>query len=613
MKKLLNVGLILLFVVFLASCSNSFTNKNDVEHLHTFSVWSIEKEGSCLEGGTQKRTCSECNYVERKSVPAIGHNIVSDEAVMPTCTKTGRTAGLHCDECGVTIVAQTIIPALGHSEVEDRAISPTCLTSGKTSGSHCEVCGYIFVAQKSIEAQGHTKVEDRAVPATCMEDGKTSGSHCGDCGEIIVKQQTIEAQGHTKVEDKAISATCTTSGKTAGSHCEDCGEVIDKQIVTPVLGHKVVCDDAVMPTCLMAGKTAGLHCDECGEVIVNQNIIPALGHSEIIDLAVSPTCLVSGKTAGSHCGLCGEIIKEQETIDVVMHTIVEDKAVPATCTTSGVTAGSHCGVCGKIMIYQKLTQPTGHKYDSGVVKTTATCVKNGVIKYSCVNTDCDHYYEEEYALPTYTASEIYENAIKFVGEITTYNQYGYALTIGSGFVCSSDGVIVTNYHVIEGCYSAKITINKVTYSVDSILAYDASIDLALLKINVTGLDFAKICKEPVKVGETVFAMGSPKGYTSSITQGIVSHADRTMNGVSAIQHDASVTNGNSGGPLINAYGEVIGINTWIVADSENLNFAVSVNEIDNLNYGNSQTLSEFYQEVHYQLLEDEINPNGSFD
>ena len=197
---------------------------------------------------------------------------------------------------------------------------------------------------------------------------------------------------------------------------------------------------------------------------------------------------------------------------------------------------------------------------------------------------------------TYSATEIYSQAVKYVGEITTYDKTGSEYALGTGFVYSEDGRIITNYHVIEGAYSATIVIDGVPYAITSVLAYDVAIDLAVLQIRANGLDVAPIAKTSAQAGETVYAIGSSRGMTNTYSQGIVTYADRVVEGVSHVQHDASITNGNSGGPLINTYGEVIGINTWGISDSQNLNFAISVCELDNLVYGTPITLTELYQE-----------------
>ena len=237
-----------------------------------------------------------------------------------------------------------------------------------------------------------------------------------------------------------------------------------------------------------------------------------------------------------------------------------------------------------------------HQYNDGEIVTQATCNQSGTKKYTCLDTSCGHSYTESYSLPSYTATELYNQSVKYVGEIVTYDKSGSEYALGTGFVISSDGKIVTNYHVIEDAYSADITINDKKYTIASVLAYDADIDLAVLKIDASGLTAATICKSPVSVGSTVYAIGSSRGMTNTYSQGIITYADRVIDDISYVQHDASITHGNSGGPLINVYGKVIGINTWGISDSQNLNFAVFADELDNLVYGTPITLADLFQE-----------------
>ena len=287
---------------------------------------------------------------------------------------------------------------------------------------------------------------------------------------------------------------------------------------------------------------------------------------------------------------CGE--KQTQTISAYKHNEITDLAITPTCTSDGKTEGKHCDRCNAILIASTTIKSTGHQYNNGEIITKATCNQSGTKKFTCLVENCLHSYTETYSLQTYTAEELYNVSIKYVGEIITYDKKGNELALGTGFVISSDGKIVTNYHVIEGAYSADITINNTKYNISSVLAYDTNIDLAILKVNATGLTAATICKKPVNVGSTVYAIGSSRGMTNTYSQGIITYADRIVDGVSHVQHDASITHGNSGGPLINVYGEVIGINTWEISDSQNLNFAVFADELDNLVYGTPITIAE---------------------
>lgn len=345
------------------------------------------------------------------------------------------------------------------------------------------------------------------------------------------------------------------------------------------------------PSCTTPGNQSRT-CSACGFSEYSQ--IPATGHTEVVDLEVAPTCLTAGKTAGSHCSTCNAVIVAQSTIASTGHTPVVDAAVAPTCTKDGKTEGKHCSTCNETLVSQNVVSATGHRFGEGEIITAATCVSEGTKKYTCSVSSCNYSYEDSYPLPSFTAMEIYNQSVQYVGEIVTYDRSGNEYALGTGFVISADGKIVTNYHVLEGAYSATVWINGTTYNITSVLAYDKDIDLAVVKIKANDLPFATVCKNPVNVGETVYAIGSSRGMTNTYSQGIITYADRIVDGISHVQHDASITHGNSGGPLINVYGEVIGINTWGISDSQNLNFAIFADELDNLSYGKALIIAEFY-------------------
>ena len=233
-----------------------------------------------------------------------------------------------------------------------------------------------------------------------------------------------------------------------------------------------------------------------------------------------------------------------------------------------------------------------HIYKESVV-IEATCLTEGKKSYTC--SKCSDTYTAAYNMAVYTPDMIYNKASKAVGEIITYNKFGKELALGTGVVYSDDGQILTNYHVIEDAYSAKITLGRNTYDVKQVLAYDKKIDLAILKIEASGFLTLPICAEEVQVGRPAYALGSSKGMTATFSQGIITYANREMDGVTYVQHDAAISSGNSGGPLINEYGEIIGINTWTYKDSQNLNFAIFASEIEKLNFGTPLTMEEFYK------------------
>ncbi len=322
-----------------------------------------------------------------------------------------------------------------------------------------------------------------------------------------------------------------------------------------------------------------------------------------------PTCTEDGlRTRSCRCDFV-----EEDVLKALGHTTVNVEGKEATCTEDGFSESSYCSVCDAVIVEQTALEALGHDYESKIVDT-ATCKKDGLNGYDC--TRCDHSYTESYSLPKYTAEEIYREAVKYVGEIVTYDKNGKELALGAGFVISEDGKVATNYHVIEDAYSAKITINDKEYEIEGVVAYDRIVDVAVLKISGNNLKTAKLCASSVTTGSTVYAIGSPRGLTNTYTKGIITTAQRDIDGVTYVQHDASITNGNSGGPLVNEYGEVIGINTWTVTDSQNLNFAIFASELIDIKYFDMLTMSEFYEADNsspYKMLRNWLIENAIYD
>ncbi len=373
--------------------------------------------------------------------------------------------------------------------------------------------------------------------------------------------------------------------------------------------HTEVVDNAVESTCMQVGLTEGKHCSTCNEIILAQEEVPMKAHTEVTIPAVAATCISTGLTEGKKCSVCETITLAQTEISKIAHTEVTIPAVAATCTSTGLTEGKKCSVCSTVMLAQTTIDKIDHNYVNESILTEATCLASGTKKFTCDK--CSDYITESYEKTKYTATEINNQALQYVGEITVYDKQGEKLGLGTAFVISSDGKVVTNYHVIEDVYLAEIIINGTKYDVEQVLAYDKNIDLAILKIDATDIPYATVCAEEIAVGSTVYAIGSSRGLTNTFSSGMVTYYNRVVDGVSHVQHDASITNGNSGGPLINEYGEVVGINTWGLIDSQNLNFAVFTKELDNLVYGEPMTLAELYEKnlSPYEILVDWVWEN----
>lgn len=155
--------------------------------------------------------------------------------------------------------------------------------------------------------------------------------------------------------------------------------------------------------------------------------------------------------------------------------------------------------------------------------------------------------------------------------------------VGSGFILSSDGFIMTNAHVVEGADEVMVTLTDKREFKAKIIGYDKRSDVALVKIDATGLPAVKVGDvNRLKVGEWVMAIGSPFGLENTVTAGIVSAKQRdTGDYLSFIQTDVAINPGNSGGPLINMRGEVVGINSQIYSRSGGfmgISFAIPIDE-----------------------------------
>jgi len=155
--------------------------------------------------------------------------------------------------------------------------------------------------------------------------------------------------------------------------------------------------------------------------------------------------------------------------------------------------------------------------------------------------------------------------------------------VGSGFVLSADGFIMTNAHVVDGADQVMVTLPDKREFKARIVGADKRTDVAVVKIEATGLPAVKIGDvNRLKVGEWVMAIGSPFGLENSVTAGIVSAKQRdTGDYLPFIQTDVAINPGNSGGPLINMRGEVVGINSQIYSRSGGfmgISFAIPVDE-----------------------------------
>ena len=280
-----------------------------------------------------------------------------------------------------------------------------------------------------------------------------------------------------------------------------------------------------------------------------------------------------------------EKYQEIEEAEVIDEVVMEDKPILPKKSFKGVIAASlvFCMILGTVVGFN-------------VGKFTSNPAKGGIISETNYAENKDEKLKQiaEKEGQELSTQEIAVKAgpavVGVLSKVQTYNFWGQTATgqsSGSGVVVSADGYIVTNFHVIEGAMSVQVVLNSGVEYEAKVVGYDEKSDIAVLKIEEKGLTYVTFGdSSAVMVGDRAVAIGNPLGteLMGTVTQGIISAVNRTVTvedkTMTLIQTDAAINSGNSGGALLNAYGELIGINTVKMAATgvEGLGFAIPSND-----------------------------------
>lgn len=247
--------------------------------------------------------------------------------------------------------------------------------------------------------------------------------------------------------------------------------------------------------------------------------------------------------------------------------------------------------------------------------------------------------EEDAPADTLAPGQVYANNVKAVVAISNqalstnlFGQVSETASSGSGFIISQDGYVVTNYHVVSGATTLKVITWDTKEYVATLIGGDATNDIAVLKIEGSDFPYVKLgSSEKMAVGDRVAAIGNPLGeLTSTLTVGYISATDRAVNTdgtyINMLQTDAAINSGNSGGPLFNMHGEVIGITTAKYSGTSNsgatiegIGFAIPIDDVTGIisdlkdkGYISGAYLGVMVQDVNAEAAEMYGVPTGAY-
>lgn len=293
-----------------AACKYCLNGKVDLNNYEDIIILNKVISNCITEGYEGDIYCSHCNYkIKTGNKSSLGnHNVVIDDAVLPTCEIEGKTEGSHCSICGKILVEQNILPKLHN-------YSEKWLSDDNNHWHDCDDCD----TKKDLSK--HEIVIDKAIEANCLSAGLTEGSHCGVCGKVIKAQEVINTQGHSVVIDKAISKTCTENGLTEGSHCDVCGKILVAQeivLAEHLFDSVEYNEDSHYTKCRYCDEKKNVAEHSWNDGVITKNPTNSENGNKLY------TCVVCGKTKNVPVVFAEETTKVEETTKSEETTKIEE-------------------------------------------------------------------------------------------------------------------------------------------------------------------------------------------------------------------------------------------------------------------------------------------------
>ena len=386
---------------------------------HTFGGWVTEKNPTCTETGTEKRTCADCGYSETREIATIAHTLTHHEAVAPTCTATGSIEYWQCSVCNkkfsnadcTTEVTDVTLPMAAHTLTKTDAKAATCTEAGNAEYWTCSVCKKLFsdsegkneitAASVVIPATGHT-----ADDSGWNSNGTNHWHVCATCKEKF--DEAAHTGGTATCSSKAVCDVCKAEYGTTTAHtfiskhdntqhwkeCSICG-AIDSE--NPKTNHTFGEWETVTDSTCTATGTKKHTCTGCD--YSETGVIEKKAHTPEHHDRVEPTCTTTGSIEYWQCGVCGKKFSDAAcTTEVTDVTL--DKLPHSAGTAWEKDTTYHWHLC--VNCESEVMDKAAHTYGDWVVITEATETETGLRKRTC--SVCGYEQTEEIGILRFTVT-----------------------------------------------------------------------------------------------------------------------------------------------------------------------------------------------------------------